>query len=196
MKKLILIIAAACLCLGAKAQMYVGAKAGISGSWIPGTVIIGDETVVPHIGFIGGVSAGYDFGELFSVETGLYFTNKGHSDRRLEVGKYDRDLQYLILPLMGGVKFYDEKLTLLFGPQFGYLVASNVKEGDIKIKSMEGCNRFNIGLAAELHYMFMDSLGVNVRVDSGLNKTFKIPAEDRGRNLSVSLGVVYKFKWN
>lgn len=199
MKKLILLIAAMCITISASAQFYVGAKAGLAASWTPRTVIVGDETILPHNGFTGGAVVGYDFGDTFCVESGVLFAAKGHSDRRPIVGKYSRNLNYVILPLMGGLRFGDGKFSLLVGPEFGFLTKSMVNEGGIKYEDTEVMNNFNILIAGELHYMFLDSLGATLRVESGLNRNFvdeDLLKKDKATNLTVSLGLFYKFEFD
>lgn len=199
MKKLLILIALAFVSVNASAQFYLGAKAGVAASWTPKTIIVGNETIVPHNGFFGGATFGYDFSQTFCVESGIYYSNKGHSDRRPEVGSFSRNLHYLLVPVMGGLRLGEGRFSLLVGPEFGYLMGCKVREGKIKYDDLEDMNRFNILIAGELHYMFLDNLGAMIRVDSGLNRNFKnegLLEKDKATNLSVSIGLVYNFEFD
>lgn len=196
MKKLLILIAVTFISMNASAQFYLGAKAGVAASWTPRTVIVGNETIVPHNGFFGGATFGYDIQQTLCMESGIYYTGRGHSDRRPEVGSYSRSLHYLLVPVYAGLRLGEGRFSILLGPEFGYLLGCNVKEGNIKYNGMEDMNRFNILIGGELRYMFIDQLGALIRVESGLNRNFKnegLLEKDKATNLSVSIGLAYKF---
>lgn len=199
MKKLLILIALAFVSVNASAQFYLGAKAGVAASWTPRTIIVGNETILPHNGFFGGATFGYDIQQTFCVESGIYYSNKGHSDRRVEVGHYSRDLHYLMVPVFAGLRLGEGRFSILLGPEFGYLLGCKVKEGNLKYDALDEMNRFNILIGGELRYMFINNLGAMIRVDSGLNRNFKnegVLEKDKATNLSVSIGLVFNFEFD
>lgn len=182
----------------AKAQDFqFGVKGGASASWLQGTVVTGYEQVVPHISFYAGAYTSYDLARDFFLQAELLYAGRGHSDRSELLPNYSRSLGYLMLPVFAGYRITDD-FSIMVGPEFGYLLFSKTKAGDKKTDTLKDCNRFNVCVAMQMNYMFTDCLGVDVKFDWGLNKTFKpgMYAEgvnDNGRNMAVQIGLCYKF---
>lgn len=199
MKRFIITLAALFAGLCAQAQFNLGVKAGYAASWIPGTVVYGYETILPHSDFYAGVEADWSFGRNFFVQGELLYAGKGHSDKSEIDGRYNRNLGYLQIPVFAGIKFgSQDQLSLMIGPEFGVLLFSETKEKGQRYNKTDDCNRFNIALGIQMGYMFNDNIGIDLKFDSGLNRTFKKNTlglqEDRGHNLSVQLGLLYKFE--
>ena len=174
-----------------------GIKGGLSASWLQGTVVTGYETVVPHNNFYAGAFASCDVYDDLFLQAELLYAGRGHSDKSEILPSYSRNLGYLMLPVFAGYRFSDA-VSLMVGPEFGYLLFSKTKVGDHKTDSTKECKPFNICVAMQLNYMITDNFGVDVKFDWGLNKTFKpgIYAEgvnDDGRNMAAQIGVCYKF---
>lgn len=92
MKRTLFIAALLLCCVAAQAQTQFGIKGGFAASWIPGTVINGDEVVKPHNSFYLGGTASWELSDLFILQTELLYAGKGYSDRsrvRSEAGLYD-----------------------------------------------------------------------------------------------------------
>lgn len=182
----------------AKAQDFqFGLKGGLSASWLQGTVVTGYEQVIPHVNFYAGGYTTYDLSRDFFLQAELLYAGRGHSDRSEILPKYSRSLGYLMVPVFAGYYLVDN-LSLMLGPEFGYLLFSKTKAGDKVTDTLKDCRRFNICIAMQMNYMISDNFGVDVKFDWGLNKTFKPgmyakDVNDNGRNMAVQIGVCYKF---
>lgn len=195
----IAIAAALLLSTAANAQYFeFGVKGGFAASWIINTIVIGDETVLPHNNFYAGAYTTYDASNGFIMQAELLYAGKGHSDHSELRGKYVRNLSYLQVPLFAGYRFYSSNYTIMAGPEFGYLINSTTITPGQKINSTSECNRFNIALALQTNYMFNDNIGVDVKFSWGANRTFAPnmyaeQVDDYGRNVSVQIGVNWMF---
>lgn len=199
-KKILLTIAILSCCMSSQAQARFGIKGGLSASWIPGTVINGDEVVSPHNSFYAGGFANWELGDILLLQTELLYAGKGHSDRsRLLNEKYFRDLGYLQLPVFVGVRIADDRCGIMLGPELGYLVYANTRDYDGSRKdSRDECNPFNFAIALQAAYMITDGLGIEIKADWGLTRTFKGAylgvADDPGHNMSFQIGLCYRFE--
>ena len=189
-----------CISLSASAQWYIGAKGGLSVSWIPGTSIYGYEKILPHNSFFAGAYGGVGIGDVAVLQVEALYAGKGHSDRSIAElgGRYNRELAYLQIPVFAGARIVDDRLTIMAGPEFGYLLFSKVKESDkAPVKNVNDCNRFNIALGLQFNYMITDWLGIDLKFDAGLNRTFSGDTiykdmVDRGHNLSAQFGLCFR----
>lgn len=191
-----IVLAAALLTMGAvsaNAQFIVGPKAGLSVSWIPGTVIYGYEDVVPHNSFYAGAFAAYELSDRFFLQTELLYAVKGHSDKSESDGNYSRSIGYVQLPVFAGLSASGGRLAVMAGPEFGYMVYSRSKLGKLSEDTRKECNKFNFALGLQLGYLLTDNLGVDVKFDWGVTQTF-VQKIDRGRNLSAQIGLSYRFE--
>lgn len=182
---------------------HFGPKAGYSASWMPGTVIDGGEKIIPHSSFYAGMLLDYDFEGMFYMEAELLYAGKGYSDRGGIDVPFSRQLNYLQIPVMAGVELIEEKAYVTVGPEFGWLMSSTTKkQGFDRVNDTKSCNRFNIALGVQLEYMIVDELGVDLKFDWGLNRTKKYyqpyeildPVVDKGHNMSIQVGLCYKFE--
>ncbi len=206
MKKLSIILAALMLPLLCNAQISIGAKGGAAASWIPHTMLLGNETaIVPHLGGYAGGIFQYDLNSDFMLQAELLFAQKGHSDRTQYdyfTNKYDLNLGYLQIPVFAGMHLGDEG-TVMIGPEFGCLLyAKSVEavDGSLRLDAMDRCRKFNAALAIQINHMFSDSFGVDVKYSFALTKTFDkymyrgMPIEDKGHNSTVQIGLCYRFE--
>lgn len=181
----------------ADAQIYVGAEAGVSISWIRGTVIYGYEQILPHNSAFGGLMAQYWFDSPLIVQAGLIYSGKGHSDTSEVDGKYSRSLSYIQLPLLAGARALDDKFSIMAGPEFGFLTNSTTRAKGTDTNSTSECNRFNLALGIQLSYDVYENLAVELKYDFALTDTFSGKfegAQNTGRNMSVLLGLCYRFE--
>lgn len=95
-----------------------------------------------------GVFAEFQTSEKFSVQPELQYV---HSSKDGESGST------LLLPVLGKYRASNE-FSLLFGPQFDYL-----------LEDSEGINKLGIGLSAGLNYDFSKKLFASLRYSLGLN---------------------------
>jgi len=217
-KRIILAVLVALTCFGtaAKAQgldWHVGAKAGYDASWVPNTVTVVGAVKLPHSGFYAGVTADCVIGEIFLIDLEAIYASKGYATKygingianeRLQI-----DLGYVQFPLLFGVSLADNRFNLAIGPEFGILcnaasIYTDFYENTYKEDIMSLCEHFNIALGLQFSYMFIDNLGIDLKFDWGLNKTFNtgtIIAPGSGQkitfnyahNISAEIGLCYKF---
>jgi len=208
-KSFILTAAALLVCLSASAQIDFGLKGGISANWIPKTFVGNAYSVVPQPAFYGGFTGEYELADSFILQGEVIYAGKGHSHNfYTETGEkhgYRAQLHYVQVPAYFGYKIEDVNASVMFGPEFGWLFAAKASElyGSTTLQSMsikEYCAPFNLALAFQLSYMFTDNLGVDVKFDLGLTRTFNEPyeyrgliIEDQGHNTSVLFGFCYVF---
>ena len=123
----------------AEAQDFqFGLKGGFAASWLQGTVVTGYEQVVPHNSFYAGAFTTCDFASDFFVQAELLYAGRGHSDRSELLPNYSRSLGYLMVPVFAGYQLIDN-LSLMLGPEFGYLLFSKTKAGDkVTVKLEQG----------------------------------------------------------
>lgn len=167
-----------------------GVKGGFDASWITNTEIIGDEVVVPHNNFYLGGLVSCDLTDWFYLQGELLYAGKGHSDKSELRGRYSRSLSYLEIPVFAGFNLIRD-FSIAVGPEFGFLMWSRSRTSAGVTKNTSDCNRFNIALALQTCYMVTYNLGIEMKFDWGMNNTFNFG--DRGRNMSIGLGVCYKF---
>lgn len=199
MKKLLFIAVLLASCVTAKAQTQFGAKGGLSVSWIPGTVINGDEVVKPHNSFYLGGTASWELSDAIILQTELLYAGKGYSDRSTLLNeKYSRSLGYIQIPVFIGMNL-DDRCYLMAGPEFGYLVYAHKNDYGVESSGRDECNPFNLAVALQATYMITDMLGIDIKADWGLTKTFKGDylgvVENTGHNVSVQLGLCYRFDY-
>lgn len=175
-----------------------GVKGGLAISWLTNTVVTGLETVYPHNNFYAGGFATINVSDNFIIQPELIYAGKGHSDKSEVLGSYNRRLGYLQVPVYAGYRLSRKNYTVMAGPEFGYLLNSTTVVNGKPVNTTSECRRFNIALALQTNYMVTDNFGVDVKFDWGMNGTFKpnMYAEkisDKGRNVSLQIGVCYKF---
>ena len=202
----ILIALALALAMGAGAFAQetpdFGVKAGIAGNWMPGTFIDADDVVVPNFGFYGGAFVSQDFSDFFFGQVELLYSRKGVSTHKLvnTAVKYSRQIHYLQLPILVGMRFADERLSLMLGPEFGYCLGTKVYDGNAVLpdpSSMGNVRPFNFAIALQSCYWITENLGLDLKGDFGVTPTMKDAqvkdVKDRGHNLSIQIGLSYRF---
>lgn len=203
MKKLLTFLASALLfgCISANAQDFdFGLKAGITGNWLPNTIIDDGDKVLPNLGFYGGVFGDVNLSESFFVRAEAMYARKGVSTRNDYTShKYSRYLSYLEVPVLAGFRLgYDDRVMFLAGPGFAYCFGDKVQQDGIFDPASTGnVNKFDLSLVLQASYLLTESLAVDFRVDYGflrvLGKNELTGLEDKGRNLGIMFGFSYAF---
>lgn len=175
-----------------------GVKAGISGNWMPGTYIDYGDRVVPNVGFYGGVSGTFEVSDMSFFQAEVLYSRKGVSTKSDLQGSYSRNISYLQIPLMFGIKLHSDRLMLMLGPEPGFCIGNSIKSDIPNVSSIGTPRVFNLALALQVTFMVTDNFGIDVKADAGLTRTLqdtKLPdgREDRGRNMCAQIGVCYKF---
>lgn len=194
MRKLLISILCVLLSAGAFAQVYVGAKAGVAGNWIPGTNILPDDDVLPNFGFYGGATLTFDLSDVTAIQAELLYVRKGITTKgETFQNRYVRNIHYLELPVLFSMRVANDRYRVMIGPEFGYALGTTVTNysGKKDPASADALNRFNLGAVLQTTYFVTDNLGVDVKFDGGLTKTFA--AGDGGHNTSVMVGLSYCF---
>lgn len=196
-------------------EFRLGGKIGVTGNWITGSLVDRGTRVIPHTGINGGFTAEMVFDDNISVAAEILYSGKGYTDitdyiKPEDLTKtsnlYGVNCGYLQIPLLFGYSVDNEnKLTLFLGPEFGfalhasqYDIVDGKKLGSVDVKDWFA--PFNLALALQARYMFLENLGVEVKFDWGLTRTLKDEAIDglfirnNTHNMGVQLGLVFNFE--
>ena len=202
MKKLS-VIAALSLLMGTVAfgqDFNLGIKGGVAANWIPGTIIDVFDRPNTNVGFYGGVTGSLDFDGSFFIQVEALYARKGISTNSDASGKFSRNIPYIQLPLLAGFKLSDDRFRIMVGPEFGFNIGDNIKSDTPVDLSLYGKPApFNLALAIQTTYLIAGNLGVDVKFDYGLTKTFQLPEDikasikESGRNMSLQIGLCYIF---
>lgn len=197
----------------------IGIRAGVSSSGIRGDAaqslnqvlqftngIIGTSD---RVGFFAGGYASIPFSDNFSIEPGIYYTQKGYQMK----GQFDlkgagflganarADLitQYIDVPLY--LKGTWEGLQIFAGPQISYLASANLKTtaGLLGVNLLNSntdvvnmMNRWDAAVTGGIGYQFSNGLGITASYDYGL---MKVDSDKRAnafnRGFKVGLGVQF-----
>jgi hypothetical protein len=138
--------------------------------------------------------AGFHFGGLahvhltphFAVQPEIVFSQQG--------GEYNSDkwkINYLNIPVllqyMTGSGF-----RLQTGPQLGFALSSEVKQGDIEIDNDDDVNTIDFSWSFGASYLFPGGIGVDARYNHGITNIYE-PEVPEVRNRVFQLGVFYQF---
>lgn len=202
MKKLS-VIAVLSLLMGTVAfgqDFNLGIKGGVAANWMPGTIIDVFDRPNTNVGFYGGVTGSLDFDGSFFIQVEALYVRKGISTNSDASGKFSRNIPYIQLPLLAGFKLSDDRFRIMVGPEFGFNIGDNIKSDTPVDLSLYGKPApFNLALAIQTTYLIAGNLGVDVKFDYGLTKTFQLPEDikasikESGRNMSLQIGLCYIF---
>ncbi|MDR8394542.1 PorT family protein [Aliifodinibius sp. S!AR15-10] len=178
MKTMIKTVAALAMCLMIAAASYAqgikfGVKAGADFSnW--GGDDVENLNLDMNYGYHFGGFAEIPLTRVINLESGLYLSRKGFRTKEEILGvKMDLNntSSYLDLPVLAKYAV-TRNYSLMFGPQFSYLLdnkltlkAAGEKESD---NSVQGFNRFDLGLVAGMGYQFENGLLLSTNYDFGL----------------------------
>lgn len=184
----------------AQAEFAVGAKGGLAGNFMPQTTVDLDDTVLPNLGFYGGVFGTVRTSDFCGFQLELLYARKGVCTKgEMFKNRFKRNIHYIDIPVLYSMRLLDDRFFVMAGPEFGFALGSeitNYVDGEpIKTKdpaAADALNVFNVGVAVQASYLVFDNLGVDLKFDHGLTRTFK-DAGDKGRNLSVQVGLSYFF---
>lgn len=202
--KRIILLTVLALVMGttASAQDFrFGVKAGVSSNWMPGTVItsfegIAFDRVVGNFGFYGGVAGTLDLSDAIIGQAELLYARKGVSTKS-DINRYSRNISYIQLPLLFGVKFGGDNGRVMIGPEFGYCIGNDVISDIPDPSSMGSPRPFNLAIALQVGCFITDNLSVDFKADTGLTRTMQDAivngTEDKGRNVSINLGLSWFF---
>lgn len=203
MKKLFALVSGLLLLAAAASaqDLNFGVKGGVAANWMPGTVIDGFDRPLTNVGFYGGVTAALDFSGSFYPQVEVLYARKGVSTNNDLLGRYSRNISYIQVPVLAGFKAVDDRMRLLVGPEFGFCVGEKIKYGnqyDFDPASIGKAAPFNFAIAIQATYFILDGLGFDIKFDYALTRTLKEAKSitgvvDKGRNMSLQLGLCYVF---
>lgn len=204
----------------ATAQTKFGVKAGLNSSSWKGNAVsnlndlveFADGYVVTkgRTGFHAGGFVQIPLSEVFSIEPGVYYSQKGYSlEGNMQIGKLDflsasatADVQshYIDVPVL--VKANIAKgLQLFAGPQVSYLAKNNlrVQAGALGFnvfkRDMDITKQFNeldVALVGGIGYQFDNGFSINAAYDHGLSRLDK-NSNFESYNRVFKIGVGFAF---
>ena len=186
MKKVIIMLAAAMISMGAMAQVQFGAKVGADLTNFWGEDV--DHGMKPGYQF--GVLMEYKFNDKFAIAPEAVFAAQG--------GKHDYDhgdvtynTNYINVPVM--LKCYvTPNFAIDLGPQVGFNVYSKVTSdlGDVDntvdLKDDTKAVDFGVGLGAT--YSLTENAFLQARYTMGLTEVFDNDAKAKNGNIQVAFG--------
>jgi len=221
MKKKILLILSIVVSTFTFAQIppSFGVRAGISSSGMRGDAVDnfknlldftkGSITTQDHTGFFAGGYATVPITENFSIEPGVYYSQKGYElNGALNLKGLDflganakavLQSQYVDVPLLLKANF--SGLQIFAGPQISYLAKADLKTtaGILGInllnKTMDATSQFNrwdAALTGGIGYQFTNGLNITASYDYGLSKADannNVNAYTRGIKLGVGINL-------
>lgn len=198
MKKQILLFASVIIASAAIAQQpVVGMRVGASSSGMRGNAMSsldnvldftnGAVTTSNKTGFFGGVYTNIPVSEMFSVEPGVYYSQKGYELRgALNIkgaeflgvnAKAQLNTQYIDVPVLLKANF--NGLQLFAGPQISYLTKADLKTTagalgfnvlNSKTDATQQLNRWDAAVTGGIGYQFSNGFNVMAAYDHGLSK--------------------------
>jgi hypothetical protein len=221
MKKIFTLTITFCLLtIASFAQIRFGIKAGVNNSSWKGaatgslndlmSVTNGSLSTGNHTGFYAGGFTEVAISRIFSIEPGLYYSQKGYQVKgELAIDKLDvlsagatATLQshYIDMPVLVKAEVA-RGLKLYAGPQVSYLVKNNLnlRAGalgfDIVNTNMDVTNQFktvDMSLVGGVSYKFENGLSIEAAYDHGLSRVDKNSNfKSYNRTFKVGLGFTF-----
>jgi hypothetical protein len=187
MKKYVLALFVFCtVAISSQAQkMTPGIKGGLNISDVSG--INGDNRLSGHIGLY----LHSKINPMWSVQPEILYSGQGQQYVFLN-NEYTLALNYIQIPIM--FQFHPVKQFYLeFGPQIGFLLSANVKDGDNKQEVDDDYKKVDAGLAFGAGIQVTSLLGFYARYNIGLADITKGDNRDYFNRVG-QLGVSIKLK--
>src|SRR5665647_313100 len=219
-KKILLIISVVVTTFSfAQTQAKYGIRAGITSTSMSGNAIDnfnnlldfskGNITTKDQTGFFAGTYVIIPVSENFSIEPAVYYSQKGYElNGALNLKGLDflganakavLQSQYIDVPVM--LKDNFNGLQIFAGPQFSYLVKSNLKTTasilginllNHTTDATSQFNRWDAGLTGGIGYQFANGMNIMASYDYGLTKVDannNVKAYNRGIKLGIGLNL-------
>ena len=196
MKKTLVLIAAAIVCMSASAQVQFGAKVGFDMTNFWGKDI--PHGMQPN--YQAGLMMEYKFSPRFAIAPEVVFASQGG---KFDAADYFEKLDvksgvdatyhtnYINVPVM--MKFYAAPaFSIDFGPQVGFNVYSKYSiEGLPTVDLKDGTNTVDFGLGLGGTYNLTEKAFVQARYTMGLTKVFDNDADCKNGNIQVAFGMKF-----
>ena len=192
MKKALVLIAAAIVCMSASAQVQFGAKVGVDATHFWGK----DTEHGMKIGYQFGALMEYKFNPNFAIAPEVVFASQGGKFKIYEAENKKADntftTNYINVPVM--FKWYaTPNFSIDLGPQVGFNVYSKYQVGDLDaedIKDMTKSVDFGVGLGGT--YNLTDNAFIQARYTMGLTDAFKGELnEAKNGNIQLAFGMKF-----
>lgn len=221
MKKSYLLIASLILSVAAMAQSGVrfGIRGGVNSASLQGDAVNslqnllefskGAVTTSSRTGFYGGGYADIPVSEKFSIEPGLYYSQKGYvvrGDLNIKVldmlgvnAKAQLNTSYIDLPVLAKVNL--NGFEIFAGPQVSYLANASLRTTagalgfnvlDSKMDATNQFNKWDAAITGGVGYQFTNGLNLRASYDYGLMKVDD-GSSFNAYNRAVKVGIGYSF---
>lgn len=199
-KLLILFVALLPLQVMQAQKLRMTVKAGANFSMVSGVGAQGFN----HFGAHGGVMLNWRFARKFSFNPEVMYSMKGAQHNPTDASNYSFsiDLDYIEIPTLFRWHFTRrERLSLEFGPTFGFLVRNNAYENGLLAGNGPAFNLFDLSLALGLTYHMNKGWGLNIRYTNSIMpiQPFNAPPQPVGNitigqvNSTFSASLLYNF---
>lgn len=219
MKKPILLFAAAALSVSAMAQSKpsFGIRAGLSSSTLKGDAVNsfsnlldfsnGAITTGSHTGFFGGANVRIPVNQMFSVEPGLYYAQKGYelngafnvsgaefigANAKARLTTHHIDLPVVLKANLNGFQIFA-------GPQISYLAKANLRTTagalgfnivNSNTDATDQFNKWDAGFTGGIGYQMSNGVNITAAYDHGLSRVNSGKSlEAYNRGFKVGLGI-------
>ncbi len=177
-------------------QVGFGVKSGINIATTKDLI----EFPKNRIGWYAGVAAVIPLHKFF-LQPELLFSSKGNGVDQINLSETVLKFNYLTVPILFGYKI-DRKTSLLFGPEFGYLISAAMIYGNNENLdvSKNYSPKFDAGLDIGLKYNIIKNISIEVRYNYGFKILYYtdyggvVHNESKGANRVFQIGLAYLFQ--
>ena len=197
MKKVLMLIAAAIVCMSASAQVQFGAKVGFDMTNFWGEDV--EHGMKPSYQF--GFVMEYKFNPHFAIAPEVVFASQGGKVNSVEVDLFDLTVtgkkkltyntNYINIPLM--LKYYvAPAFSIDFGPQVGFNLYSKATVDGETIDLKDGTKTVDFGLGLGGTYNLTDNAFVQARYTLGMTKVFDGDLnKEKNGNIQIAFGMKF-----
>jgi hypothetical protein len=195
MKKITLLVLTCLICIISFSQTRLGVKGGLNIAKAKNLTASPQE----RYSFHAGVNFQRALVKKFFLQPELLYSSKGHSftsDFASSDGA--NRLNYFSIPVLLGYRV-DDKLAILFGPEFNYLLKSAVRYDRSVTDFTTQYPRFDAGVDLGVAYKITKKLSAELRYYYGFNTLYYTDFagvkhdEIKGANRTFQAGVTYWF---
>lgn len=181
MKKILLVLVLFCLAQAqAQEKFRLGVKLGVGSGTLTGS----NSTKDTYSTFLIGMQSNYRLGDRLSLKTDVYYTRFGSENDEEFDFLY---LSYLNVPVLAKIYVGSEnKFNIQIGPEFGFLMSSEVNEVNVD----ELFNSFNLSGVLGVGYDFKNNFTLGVSYRPGLSNVSDL-STSKTRLIDVSLGYFF-----
>ena len=196
MKKVLVLIAAAIVCISASAQVQFGAKVGVDATNFWGK----DAEHGMKPSYQVGLVMEYKFNPHFAIAPEVVFASQGGKFKALDLNLFGLDVSktvtyntnYINVPVM--FKYYvSPAFSIDLGPQVGFNVYSkySIEDVDKAIDIKDGTKGVDFGLGLGGTYNLTENAFVQARYTLGLTKVFEGDGDCKNGNIQIAFGMKF-----